>query len=492
MLPPRSAPSRRSSSADLLAAVEAFLASSREPFLTEPGLAPFPMSEGCFEVRPSPHGLMLSVWDETRNLSRHLLSVEDSRPGRLQLKFHRFHLPPGVLVLHDAARPSNHAVSRKAERHQFRELVRSALHRALPRWRVVELSADLDQTHSLSANYPRAFLRHGAKGLAAIAAAEGPAAPRHALTYGLIWLDYLRRREPDTHIEGLALLLPRAELTAAALRLRHMNPAAARFQLFSLNALGHAEEVDLADYGNLDTQLTPAPPPAVLPSAVAALPQANEIDLYPASTSTSLRFRGLEIARIRNGELELRDSETSLANQLAYLDLARNAYPADPRHTLYARSPEAWLESVVRRNLAAIDPSLLPAPLYNQIIGSAGVDAGITDLLGVDAQGRLAILELKSSEDIHLPLQALDYWLRIHYHASRGELERAGYFPNIALTPLPPRLLLVAPALQFHPTTETILQFFSSNVQVERIGIGLEWRHTLRPLFRYFGAERPV
>lgn len=36
------------------------------------------------------------------------------------------------------------------------------------------------------------------------------------------------------------------------------------------------------------------------------------------------------------------------------------------------------------------------------------------DLLTPDRNGRLTILELKADEDLHLPLRALDYWIRVH------------------------------------------------------------------------------
>ena len=35
------------------------------------------------------------------------------------------------------------------------------------------------------------------------------------------------------------------------------------------------------------------------------------------------------------------------------------------------------------------------------------------DLLTLDRNARLVVLELKADEDLHLPLQALDYWIRV-------------------------------------------------------------------------------
>jgi len=102
----------------------------------------------------------------------------------------------------------------------------------------------------------------------------------------------------------------------------------------------------------------------------------------------------------------------------------------------------------------------------------------------VDYDGRLVVIEVKASEDIYLPLQALDYWMRVKWHLERGEFEGLAYFPGVPLRSGPPRLLLVAPALEFHPANETVLQYFSPEIQVERIGVGIQWRQELRVMFR--------
>jgi len=120
-----------------------------------------------------------------------------------------------------------------------------------------------------------------------------------------------------------------------------------------------------------------------------------------------------------------------------------------------------------------------------------GGERGILDLLAVDRSGRLAVVVLKASPDLHLPLQALDYWIRVKWHLDRGEFETCGYFPGMALRPEPPRLLLVSPSLEFHPTTEAILRYFSQEIELERIGLGVEWRKGLEVMFRLPGAQRP-
>jgi hypothetical protein len=115
----------------------------------------------------------------------------------------------------------------------------------------------------------------------------------------------------------------------------------------------------------------------------------------------------------------------------------------------------------------------------------------VLDLVDADRTGRLVVLELKASEDLHLPLQALDYWMRVQWHLERGEFKAHGYFPGVELREDPPRLLLIAPSLEFHPTTEAILRYFLPCIPVERIGLGVEWRRELKAVFRIAGARKP-
>jgi hypothetical protein len=81
-------------------------------------------------------------------------------------------------------------------------------------------------------------------------------------------------------------------------------------------------------------------------------------------------------------------------------------------------------------------------------------------------------------------LQALDYWMRVKWHLERGEFSGRGYFPGLELVAKPPLLLLVAPALEFHPTNEVLLRYFSPEIHAERVGVGIQWRQELRVMFR--------
>jgi hypothetical protein len=152
--------------------------------------------------------------------------------------------------------------------------------------------------------------------------------------------------------------------------------------------------------------------------------------------------------------------------------------------------PEHWLETVVRSRIALIDPFLKPEPVHTQVLTFAAGDRDIIDLLAVTAEGRLSVIELKVKEDLQLPIQALDYWMRIAWHAKRKELDHL--FPGIALQPAAPKLILLAPAIEFHSTNATILRYFSSQIEVERVGINSEWREQLRVILRLEGAAIPA
>jgi hypothetical protein len=366
------------------------------------------------------------------------------------------------------------------------------LSRQYPGWRVVELSTETDLQHSLSPSYPRALLRKGATGMAAIGAAEDSLDPEGALTFGLIWLDYLRRREQDLAVSGLAIFLPAGKESTACHRVRYLNPRAARYAVFVHHKDGTEEPVDPQDYTNFDTRVEPChrPEGATWAERLAAI-EGVERREHPDG-SVSWAVGGLEFARVSSGRItfgldeKVSGDETGLREIEALgQGLAQMRCSGAPhRGPLYKRHPEAWLESQVRAQIEQIDARLLPHPLYGQVPQFAAGERGLLDILAVDRDGRLAILEVKATEDVHLPLQALDYWMRVKWHLERGEFQGRGYFPNVELRAGPPRLLLVAPALDFHPSNETVLRYFSREVEVERIGVGIEWRKELRVMFR--------
>jgi hypothetical protein len=497
----------RPSSADpeeIRAAIAAFLGAARQPALLEPGEELLPLAADNFALELRSGRLTLQAWDRMRNLTRRVTGIAHNSVARLELIVERFPRRRGQLFLLDLARPAGAEMGRRGGRLVFRERFRGFLRRQFPEWNLAEVSAEANLEFSLSPAFPRAFLKHGQHGWAAIACPpEGDAA--EVLAFGLIWLAYLRRREPRLAIEGLALYVPEGRHRSAALRLLCLDPAAARFELFTYTAEDAIARLDPRDHGNIDTRLDPCrramPAGSGLAEEVAALPAVERVARHDGRTS--LRVRGLEFAEIAEGELgELlfglgerlparahhRDEIERLVEELGR---ARSPVTADRGHPLYRQYPESWLESQVRAAIETVDAGLLPDPVYGQVPAFAGGERGVMDLLAIGRDGRLAVLELKASADLHLPLQALDYWIRVKWHLDRGEFIARGYFPGCAPRPDPPRLLLVSPSLEFHPTTETLIGFFSPAIEVERVGLGADWRNRLEVMFRLKGSERP-
>lgn len=482
--------------------IRRFVQSSRQPVLIEPGDDPIALAPDSFLLTERGAFVTLECWSSTRNLVRRVRSVQQERRGRLELEIERFRSAAGTLAIVDLADPANRDASRRGSRLKYRERFRRSLHRQFTGWRIVELSTDPDLHHSLSPSYPRAFLRKGTTGLAAIGAAEDALSPEGALSFGLIWLDYLRKREPRVVVETLAIFVPASAAAVTCHRVRYLNTDVARYSVFVHGPGGQEDPVDPCEYANFDTRLEPfsAPPQnAAIAAWIHRLEAIEGVERRELSGEISLAVHGLEFARASAGDLRfgIDQKRTARAVNLAEIEelargLQRLRAPSAPdrQNPLYLRQPEAWLESQVRRGIEHIDATLHPSPVYGQVPQFAGGERSVIDLLAADRDGRLAVIEIKAGEDIHLPLQALDYWLRVKWHLDRGEFSGRGYFPRVELSRRPPRLLLIAPALDYHPSNETILRYISPQVETERIGIGVEWRRELRVMFRVASVHR--
>ena len=474
-------------------AIETFVSSSLEPAVLEPGEPFIPILKDHYALEQRGQRLTIQVWDDSRNLVRRILRIEQQKRGRLTLAVEKFARREGLIDLVDRARPATQDLQRKSSRMVFRERLRLFLAREFSEYKIAELTSEADLEHSLSPAFPRAFLRRGARGWAAVGAGPEVADVSDCLAVGLIWLDYLRRREPRVTVEGLAIVVPAGKERAVSLRLPFLNHDAAQFAILTYTEEDFAARLDPADYGNVQTILDPCVRPSSLNVRTSGLHHLKQIpglaSVEKPDGSLSLRVNGWEIARIAEtpGEARVREIE-SLAHGVARM---RSGGAENTQNPLYRNQPEAWLEAVVRANLAVIDPSLRVSPVYEQAPTFTAGDRAVIDLLACDRHGRLAVIELKATADLQLPLQALDYWLRVKWHLDRGEFAAAGYFPGVELRPDPPRLLLVAPALEFHPTSENILRFLAPSICVERIGVNAGWRKDLRIMFRAYKHEAP-
>jgi hypothetical protein len=192
---------------------------------------------------------------------------------------------------------------------------------------------------------------------------------------------------------------------------------------------------------------------------VVQFPHAVTVHPSVQSSEVWLRFRGLAFARWHDGRIffggvDARQkltsaSEPALKQLLHNLEVHRHPLASDTRHPLYRQQSERWLESIVRNDVTRIPATLDSRFVYAQVFANTSSERGILDLLTVTRDGRLAILELKAAEHIHLPLQAANYWLRIRRHLQQGDFPRYGYFTGIELQPAAPIVHLVCTFVAF-------------------------------------------
>jgi hypothetical protein len=481
----------------------AFLASAKEPALLEAGQEPIPLVCGAYEIELSGDRLFVQAWTRDRTLARRITGVSASHKHALQLTTERFGKREGTLEVVDLAAPKAHVTTRKASRQTYREQFRRSLLRQFPGWHVSELSTDPDLEHSLSPAYPRAVIRKGKSAYAAIGCPPDAIEVDGVLSFGIIWLNYVRAREQSAAVQGLAVFVPEGRHRTVCLRALYLNGIETDWRVYVYTARTE-DRVDIRDYGNLTTVLPQRGGPSDAErewwtERLAAIPFVTQREEHGGAVSWTVH--GLEFARWQPGKFLVFGLETKrkaresnvaeiegLARELGHF---RAAYAADRTNPLYLKRAEFWLEAQVRAAVREIDASLDDTIVYRQAPEMTGGERSVLDMLACDHAGRLAVVEVKASEDLHLPLQALDYWIRVRWHALRDEFRAAGYFPGRSLQTRAPRLLLVAPVLSLHPTTEGILQHFSPEVDVQTIGVAMDWRERVRVMFRKSGGARP-
>lgn len=168
-------------------------------------------------------------------------------------------------------------------------------------------------------------------------------------------------------------------------------------------------------------------------------------------------------------------TRTTPAISRAGLRLAATWNPRFAQPATHSRAPERWIEALSQEAPDRLDATLDPGHLYAQVPAMAAGDRDVIDLLGITRRGRLVVIELKAAEDILLPIQAIDDWLRVRRHQKEGNFERYGYSSGTKIDPALPFVWSVAPGLRIHPATEILDR---------RIGLKEDWRRGIKVLFR--------
>ena len=455
-----------------------------------------------YEIHAQGEAALLHLWSAQQSVVRRVIRVAEESRERVVLEVSRFGYARNARLEFVANGETRDA--RRAEREEFSVRLRRILTDHFPDETVESLATSADLHRSISGSYTRGITRRGSKAWAVLAASphEDAATIDGILTFGLIWLQHVRDRAKRYSVYGLRLFLPRRSSVVTAHRMAAL-AFPDQIELYEYEPLyWRIRRIARSDAGNLATWIVPRR--EIEQAIAAAMPQAERIrhlapeaiciGVAPASQEVTLRFRGLEFARWRQGEMwfGLSDRQQVLAPErwpqlealVRQLATYRHALASDTKHRLYRGQPERWLETMVSADPARIDARLDPRYVYAQVPAFSSGDRGIIDLLGLTREGRLTILELKAAEDIQLVLQAVDYWLRVRWHHERDDFRRYGYFPGVELSPRPPILLLVAPGLQFHPSTDIVLRYLSPEIEIGRVALSENWRRGLRVIFR--------
>ena len=512
----------------IASAVEEFLAAHPHAAVLDDGRVAFDMRAAKYRLA-SEHGrCTLHLWSEDANLVRRVTSAT-TRNGVLRLTTLRFGQTRSQTLEIVADRDRRTPSAREATRTKYLRVLERVMGRAFPEWKVEGLRAAMDLEKSFGPAYARGTLVQGRRAWAVIAVnpEETQATIDGILTVGILWLEHCRASSDGRRVfQGLRLILPRGSAALTLSRMPWLNERAAHWELWELDAKSEElQQRDTADHGNVTTRLVHAPDRAAVRErfadaigrVIAMVPDLarGEVEqVIRSGAEMAFLLHGLEFARVRSGyagnsfnaqeeitfgagasETPLTaENEDALRELVARLFERRKA-DSDKRDPLYRMQPERWLESVLRKEIEALDAHLNPAHVYTQVPAFAAGDRGMLDLLSVLRDGRLAVIELKADEDLHLALQGLDYWIRVRWHhlqgetgvlrtAGIGELQRAGYFGGIALSQESPKLYLVAPALRVHPATETVLRYLSPRVDWELVALDERWRNKAKVVWR--------
>ena len=496
----------------LASTLEGFLSDSSGAVVIEDGAVVFDLGQAKYSVSGESNKCLLHLWSQERNVVRRVLDVE-SKGETLRVTVQRMGQARPTKLEICRERDPRTASAKRAARAGYQRVLERVLTRKFPELTLVQMTTSMDLERSFGPIYARGLVKRGQSGFAVLGVnrQELQSSTDASLTFGILWLDVCRQAQAGKLvIEGLKLFVP-AECSALVReRMAHLNPAAAKWQLYELEEREEeVRPVEILDRGNISTRLVRCTDETEILSRFAeaialvrtVMPETEIGMLSPAEIA--FRCHGLEFARARlsaepvkfrsvpdivfgTGRAERVLDGGNFAHLERLIRSIGEARHADgPKDSRWWRlHPERWLESLVVKNICGLDDQLDPRWRYSQVPAFSASDRAMIDVLTLTRASRLAVLELKADEDIHLPLQGIDYWSRVAWQHSRGEFHKFGYFPGRELSPQSPLLMMVAPALRVHPATDTLLRYISAEIEWTLLGIDERWRKELKVVFR--------
>jgi hypothetical protein len=491
--------------------LESFLTNSPHAIALENGEPIFDFATARYSITGEGK-CVLHLWSEERNAVRRVLDAE-LKSRVLHLSVLRFGQSQPTVLEICADRDQCTPTALRAIRTRYRQIFERVLQRQFPGSKLDSVSSRADLEHSCSPVYTRGLLHAGQSAFAVLGvnADETQSSIDAALTFGILWMD--RQREQlaaHAQVEGLKLFAPAGRADVLRQRMAHLDHAAAKWQLYELDERAETcAPLDCNDSGNIVTRLVRAvDAPAAHARFAASIARIKSLapacEVHVESPSEIVfRLHGLEFARarmapvpgsFRNDEaitFGLWPAEYTLdeTNETFFRELVTRLAQHRQAHgiqgdPIFRLCPERWLESLIIRDVRAIDERFDQCFVYSQVPAFTSADRAMIDVLTCTVDGRLAILELKADEDIHLPLQGLDYWARVRWHQQNGGFLRNGYFAGRELSDAPPLLYLVAPALRTHPSTDVLLRYLSPQIEWSVVQVDERWREFVRVVNR--------
>jgi hypothetical protein len=496
----------------LAATLEGFLCGSNNAVVIEDGTITFDLGQSKYSVSGETNKCLLHLWSQERNVVRRVLNVE-TKGETLRVTVQRMGQARPTKLDICRERDARTSSAKRTARVSYQRVLDRVLRKHFPEFTVAQLSTAMDLEKSFGPVYTRGLLRRGLTGFAVIGVnrRELQSSIDAALTFGILWLDVCRESHAGKLVvEGLKLFVPEGCSAVVHERMAHLNCGTAKWQLYELEERGEElKTVEISDRGNVSTRLVHCPgeaeilarfaPPVELVKTL--MPEVEVGIVSPAEVS--FRCHGLEFARARSsahraslrtepeivfgvgpGERVLDGGNFAHFERLIR-SIGEVRHAEGPSESRWWRlHPERWLESLVVKNICGLDDQLDPRWCYSQVPAFSASDRAMIDVLVATREGRLAVVELKADEDIHLPLQGIDYWSRVAWHHARGEFQKFGYFAGRELSSQPPVLIMVAPVLRVHPATDTLLRYVSPEIDWVLLGITERWRKDLQVVFR--------
>lgn len=496
----------------------------REWFLTQAGGAPLAIQRDEFDFSATHGRLIFSSWTE-QGAQTWRISGWNWKSERLQLEATRG-MGREAATLELVPRASAKAVmasiaaARQLRCEKLAHLVAQTLvcdsdqsgHRlkSVPQAKIERAMLSPGMRRDQPGRYARIILRLPHERVAVTATvAESDARNADSLfSSALLWFTRLQSSPTRPRLNRLLMVVERDLLEAA--RQRHVllrDSLRQRIELLKIDqSWQEIERVRSFERKSIWRKKLARFPPVTEPAAsdrvteiIARAPAA--IDVVSARHGQTLRYHGLPFARVRRLLEQERvwfgiegarrrafhaQHKADWEKLLSDLKTYRHETCRDRRHWFYRAAGEAWLESILRRDVSKLDPGLIIAPLHAQFRTSHGGPTGVRpiDLLALRHDGRLVVIELKVNEDREHVFQGVDYWRRVEAHRRRGHISAAKLFGDREISDESPLVYLVAPALRFHPSFSTLARTIAPDIEIYRFDINEDWRSGVRVVRR--------